>query len=140
MAAETFEIDINGYLLEADKESLPKHPGIYFVYEGTYNEEKNTVAIQKLIYIGESDILNDRIINHEKYDDWKKHVREGNTLCYSTGRVSSAYRERVEAAYIFKHKPPENEEFTDSFPFDKTTIESSGNTALLNTKFTVDRT
>ena len=88
MVAETFEIEINGYLLEADKGKLPTHPGIYFVYEGTYNQEKNTVAIQKLIYIGEADRIQERITNHEKYDNWRKHVREGNTLCYSTGRIA----------------------------------------------------
>ena len=140
MAAETFEIDIKGYLLESDKERLPKQPGIYFVYEGTFDKEKDTIAIQKLIYIGEASNLHDRIINHEKYDDWKKHVGEGNTLCYSTGKVSRIYRERVEAAYIFKHKPPENKEYVDSFPFDNTTIDSTGKTALLNNNFTVDRT
>jgi hypothetical protein len=93
-----------------------------------------------LIYIGESDNINDRIANHEKYDDWMKHVRKGNTLCFLIGPVSIAYRERVEAAYIFKHKPPENGECIDSFPFDQTTVNSSGITRKLNTSFTVNRT
>ncbi len=140
MAAETYEIEIKGYLLDADKSGIPNHSGVYFVYECTFNKEKDTVTVNKLIYIGESDKLRDRISSHEKYDDWKKHVREGNILCYSTCRVSRVCRERVEAAYIFKHKPPENEEYTDSFPFDKTTLESSGRTTHLNKNFTVDRT
>lgn len=140
MAAETFEIDINGYLLESDKERLPKHPGVYFVYEGTFDKEKDTIAILKLIYIGEAKCLYERIINHEKYEDWKKYVGEGNTLCYSSGRIARTYRERVEAAYIFKHKPTENDEYKNNFPFDQTTVKSSGKTALLNTDFTVDRT
>lgn len=139
MEAGTFEIDINGYLLEANKQSLPKHPGIYFVYEATFEKEKDTVSIQQLIYIGEAKQLHERIINHEKYENWKKHVGEGNTLCYSTGRVPRALRERVKAAYIFKHKPPENDEYVDNFPFDQTTIKSFGNTARLNTDFTVNR-
>jgi hypothetical protein len=46
----------------------------------------------------------------------------------------------MEAAYIFKHKPPENEEYIDSFPFDQTTVNSSGITRKLNTSFTVKRT
>ena len=137
MVPETFNIEISGYWLDTDKSGIPNHSGVYFVYEYTYNKEKDTITIHKLIYIGESDKVCDRIADHEKYDDWKKHVGPGNTLCYSTGRVSEAYRERIEAAYIFKHKPPENEEYVDSFSFDKTTVNSLGKTALLNTAFTV---
>lgn len=140
MAAETFEVDISGYLLEADKERLPSYPGIYFVYEGTFNKETDNVTIQKLIYIGETNNLNDRILSHEMYDEWKNHVGEGNTLCYSTGRVPRSNRKRVQAAFIYKHKPPLNEEFIDNFPFDRTTVDSSGRTACLDSNFTVDKT
>lgn len=41
---------------------------------------------------------------------------------------------------IFKHKPPENTEYVDSFPFDQTTTDLSGKTKLLHTSFTVYRT
>jgi len=98
------------------------------------------VSIHKLIYIGEAGDVQDRIKNHDLWDSWKKHVGEGNQLCFSFGYVESSNRDRVEAALIFKHKPPENTEYKDSFPFDKTTISLSGRTALLNTNFTVERT
>ena len=140
MVPETFNIEILGYRLEADKSRIPNHSGVYFVYECNYDSKKDTVTIHGLIYIGDSDKVCDRISDHEKYDDWKKHVRPGNTLCYSTGRVSDVYRKRIEAAYVFKYKPPENEEYVNSFPFDKTTIDSSGKTALLNTAFTAYKT
>ena len=140
MAAETYNIIIDGCWSDIYKGSVPKHSGVYFVYECTHNKEEKTVSIHRLIYIGESDNVNDRIANHEKHDDWMKHVRKGNTLCFLIGPVSTAYRERVEAAFIFKHKPPENEEYIDSFPFDQTTVNSSGITRILNTSFTVNRT
>ncbi|MCK9220770.1 MAG: GIY-YIG nuclease family protein [Bacteroidales bacterium] len=140
MAAQTFNVDIQGYWRERNKSGIPNHSGVYFVYEATYNAGNETVTLLRLIYIGESENVRDRISNHEKLNDWLRYVRTGNELCYSTGSVQSTNRERVEAAYIFKHKPPVNDEYKNSFPFDQTTIISTGKTALLDTNFTVYRT
>lgn len=61
-------------------------------------------------------------------------------LCYSfTEVVDNNDRARVEAALINKHKPPENTEYVNNFPFDTTTIETSGRNALLSKSFTVKR-
>lgn len=140
MVVKTINIEFNGYWLDEDKSEVPAKSGIYCVYECKYNKDKNTVSLRTLIYIGESDDVNKRIANHEKYNDWLKHVRSGNELCYSFGPVGSTDRERAEAALIFEHKPPENDEYKDSFPFDKTTMSLTGKTDLLNTNFTVERT
>lgn len=140
MAEKTFNVSIEGYWRDVNKSGIPNHSGVYFVYEAKYNESEGTVSLLKLIYIGESDKVRDRIADHERYNDWLKHVRKGNTLCFSTGPVESDYRERVEAAYIFEHKPPENVEYKYTFPFDKTIVISKGDTELLNTNFTVYRT
>jgi len=98
------------------------------------------VSIKKLIYIGESENVNDRIANHEKLPDWEKNLKSGEVLCYSFGEVATTNRVRCEAAMIFKHKPPENTEYVSSFPFDQTTMNLSDKTALLSTSFTVYRT
>lgn len=137
MAAETFNIKIEGYWADSQKDNIPNHSGVYFVYECNFNEVAKTFNIHNLIYIGESDEVRDRIVNHEKYYDWERYVRPGNTLCYSTGPVSETYRERVEAAYVFRHKPPENEEYTENFSFDQTKINSLERTDLLDPSFTV---
>ncbi len=139
MIAKTYNITIWGYYLDVDKDSVPNHSGVYFVYECTYNKEKDTVSIHKLIYIGESDEVRDRIADHEKYEKWKKHVRPGNILCYSTCQVAASDRERIEAAYIFEHQPPVNTEHKASFDFDQTTVNSNGKTALLATSFTLNQ-
>jgi len=140
MAEKTFEVDFEGYWREPNIGGIPSGSGVYCVYECTYNVSSNTVLVHKLIYIGEGGDVNDRIKNHGNWDDWKKHIQSGNQLCFSYGYVESADRERVEAALIFKHKPLENSEYTDSFPFDKTTIILSGKTALLKTSFTLEKT
>lgn len=140
MAEKTISIKFDGYWLDRNKGGIPQQSGVYCVYECTFNVQANTVDIHKLIYVGESDNVNDRIANHEKYDNWLKHVRQGNELCFSFGGIGSTDRDRAEAAIIFKHKPPENDEYTDSFPFDTTTMSLSDKVALLNTYFTVYRT
>jgi hypothetical protein len=140
MAEKTISIEFDGYWRDEKKGSIPAQSGIYCVYECTHNVKEKTVSIHKLIYIGEAENVRSRIADHEKRTDWLTHVRKGNELCFSFGGVSGANRERSEAAMVFKHKPPENTEYVDSFPFDKTTMSLSGKTRLLTTNFTVNRT
>lgn len=140
MSAKTISIKFKGYWRDKGKSGVPAQSGVYCVYECKYNKNNDSVSLLKLIYIGEADNVRERIANHEKYQDWLKHVRFGNELCFSFGPVLSTDRERAEAAMIFKHKPPENEEYKYSFPFDQTTISLSGEIDLLKIYFTVERT
>lgn len=99
---------------------------MYFVYKGHYNPADDTVSLLRLIYIGESDKVGDRIRNHEKRPLWLKYIHQDNELVFTTGKTECEDRFRVEAAYIFRHKPPVNTEYVLSFPFDQTTVISSG--------------
>ncbi len=140
MPEKTITIDFDGYWRDENKGGLPAKSGVYCVYECTHNVKDKTVSIHKLIYIGEAEDVKRRVANHEKYREWLKHVRKGNELCFSFGGVEATERARAEAAMIFKHKPPENDEYIDSFPYDRTTMSLSGKIALLSAHFTVDRT
>jgi hypothetical protein len=40
---------------------------------------------------------------------------------------------------IYHHEPPENTEYIDSFPFDKTKVTTSGTNALMTPSFVVER-
>lgn len=135
-----FRIEFDGYWRDQNKNVVPAKSGLFCVYECTYNEQKKTVSLNKLLYIGEADNARDRIENHEKYNQWKKHVTSGNQLCFSFGAIGSLNRERCKAAMIYKHKPPENTEYKDSFPFDHTKVNLSGINVLLTETFAFDRT
>jgi hypothetical protein len=138
MAEKTISIEFRGYWLDEDGSSgIPAESGVYCVYECTHHEGENKVSLHELIYIGEADNVQERVAEHEKRPDWLNHLEEGNELCFSSGGVDSTDRERAEAALIFEHKPPENEEYVDSFPFGKTAMSLSGKTALLNESFNV---
>ncbi len=140
MAEKTISVEFSGYWRDEKKDGVPAKSGVYCVYECTHNVNEKTVSIHKLIYIGEAGNVRDRLANHEKRPDWLRHVRRGNELCFSFGGVSSAERVRAEAAMIFKHKPPVNDDYVNSFPFDTTHMKLSGQTALLETSFTVHKT
>lgn len=144
MVAKTISLNFDGYWREVNKEGIPTESGIYLVYVCTYNEPigtaRGTVTLEELIYIGESDDVGGRIADHEKWPEWRKHVPEGSQICFSFASVNSPDRERAEAALIYYHKPPCNDEYTDSFPFADTTVVSSGKCTLLSSPITVSKT
>jgi len=131
------ELEFKGYRREVNKSGLPHRSGIYCVYSCVYNKSEQTVSIKELIYIGESHDMNERIATHDRLDDWKQQLNRGEVLCYSYAAVTKPNRERAEAALIYKHKPPLNENYVRSFPFEDTMVRLSGKMARLCGEFVV---
>ncbi len=140
MAAQSYKVNFSGYWRELNKGNLPKGSGIYCVYSCVHNHAEKTVSLKRLIYIGEAGDVCLRISNHERLQDWARHLKKGEELCYSFGKVASTDRVRCEAALIFHHKPPENTEYVDAFPYDKTSISLEGEIKFLKDSFAVLRT
>ena len=138
MAAESYVLDFDGYWREPNISGLPDKSGIYGVYAATYDSSAKTVSLNRLVYIGESGDVRDRVQNHEKWPKWRRELKTGEILCFNMAPISPQEdRERAEAAMIFKHKPPCNEEYVNEFPFDQTTITTQGKNALMYSQFTV---
>lgn len=137
---KTMNLEFQGYWREVNQGGIPNNSGIYLVYRCVFNQADQTVTLNKLIYIGEAGEVKKRIEDHEKKPVWQKKVQYGEQLCFSFAPITSPDRERVEAALIFKHKPECNEEYTMNFPFDATTVNSSGRCYSIIGSFTVDRT
>lgn len=136
---KTISLNFNGYWHDVNKEDIPAKSGIYLVYVCRYNEPK------ELIYIGEAGDVRDRIAKHEKRLLWQMEVPDvpiGSELCYSFAGVTNPDRERAEAALIHYHKPTcnENDKYIDSFPFEGTTVESTGARDLLSSPIIVYKT
>jgi excinuclease UvrABC nuclease subunit len=139
MNPEVMNLLIRGYWLEKGIELIPNESGIYFVYEATDLTIKKIIYINRLIYIGEADRIRERIISHEKWNNWKKYVKGGSQLCFSYALIEPALRNRIKAALIFKHKPPTNDKFRFDFPFETTTIKLEGKTCLLEQYYTLHK-
>jgi len=141
MTAKSYALTFDGYWDEPNISGLPATSGIYGVYPCTYNESGRTVSVSRLLYIGESSDVQGRVAGHEKLPAWKRQLKQGEVLCFNAAPISpTADRERAEAAMIFKHKPPCNTEYVDYFPFDTTTVTTSGKNALMHAFFTVTYT
>lgn len=141
MVAITYSLTFDGYWRAGAVAGLPASSGIYCVYACTHNAQSRTVSLKRLLYIGEAANIRDRVTIHERWDDWRRRLNFGEELCFNAALISpQADRERAEAAMIFKHKPPCNTQCVDSFPFDTTTIWTSGKNALLYPQFTVSPT
>lgn len=137
MAAKTFNQNFGGYWRKINSDSLPKKSGVYIVQSCIYNVKEDTVTLNKLIYIGKADNINERVNNHEKLEDWKKQLKTGEELCFSCTEISTLYNERVEAALINANQPTVNVEYKNSFPYDRTNVNSSGKYLRLKEKIIV---
>lgn len=141
MAAKSYALNFDGYWRTPNISGLPPSSGIYCVYACTHNVQEKTVSIRKLLYIGEAANVKDRVPGHERWQDWEQELRQGEELCFSAALIApESDRRRAEAAMIHHHKPPCNVEYVDSFPYDQTTISTSGKNAELDSQFTVYRT
>ena len=141
MAEKSYTLEFDGFWREPNWSSLPTASGVYCIYACTHNAQKKTVSIKRLLYIGESDNVRDRVPEEprDRREKWAKELARGEVLCASCAEVPSADRDRKEAAMIYHHKPPCNVQYIDSFPWDKTTISTSGESAKLTQRFTVYR-
>lgn len=140
MTSKTYSQAFNGYWRDKNRAGIPEVSGVYCVYAGSYDKDNNTVSLRKLLYIGQSVNIHERLQNHECEKDWKKELNYGEEVIFSYTEVPSYSLDRFEAAMIYKHKPPVNVEYKDNFPFDETTVYTSGRNALLYSSFTVYRT
>lgn len=139
MAGNAILLEFTGYWNEYNKGTMPPVSGIYCVYGGIEDPQKKKVDVKELIYIGESDNVNRRLADHDGILLWRSCLNLGRALCFNFVPIGPADRERCEAALIFKHKPPANISYVDTFPFESTTIQVSRRAPLLERKFTVQR-
>ena len=136
----TYHIHIEGYWLDHNKSGLPDYSGIYFVFRCVYNSNANTADIKQLLYIGQtgqSGGIRDRLVNHEKYEEFQNACKENELVCYATSEVPVDDLDIIENALISAEQPPINEELKDHFKYDESTIKTSGYNSGLENKWFV---
>lgn len=132
-----YDLDFKGYWVEGKESLLPAQAGIYCVYACVLNSTANTVALNRLLYIGRSDNIRTRHVEHESKPKWRRQLANGELLCYSAAICSSQSVEICEAAMIRQHKPACNELGRLSFNHGATRVRTRGCNALLNNEFIV---
>jgi hypothetical protein len=137
MAEATIVVHINGYWREEYLPESLSHPGIFFVYEAKHNPEENTVDLLSLIYIGKALNIRERIQSHENIPAWKSFIKKPNELFFASGIVDHHLLGRAKTAYIFGGNPVGNNGHILYFPFDNTTLISTGKTAFIKPTITI---
>jgi hypothetical protein len=122
MSAKSYFLNFEGYWRESEILTIPNYSGVYCVYTCRHQSERNLVSIRSLVYIRGAEDVGASIANAENLSVWRKHLREGEELCFSLAPVEPSELARVEAGLIFHHKPPQDSEYQDSFPFEPTTV------------------
>jgi hypothetical protein len=141
MSAKIYYLNFEGYWRENELYSIPKHSGVYCVYACTHDSLRNLVNLRTLIDIKGAEDIYASVAKPENWPNWRKHLRPGEQLCFSTAAVDPPDIQRVEAGLIFHHKPPQDSEYHDSFPFEPTTvINTSGRNHFLDGTCVVNRT
>jgi len=138
MTSRSYVLEFAGYWRGLNISGLPAISGVYCVYACTYDGREKRVSLRKVLYIGEAADVRARVTNHERWDDWRRELYAGEELCFSAAVISpQGDREQAEAAMVHAHKPPLNFEYVQTFPYDATTVTTSGQNALLKAHFTV---
>lgn len=136
-AVHDYTLDFRGYWLDCDKSSLPAESGIYCVYAATYNQVKDTVSLAEVLYIGKSENVRARHLDHEGWPSWDRKLKSGQILCYSFAPLPSRSLTICESALIYKRQPICNDLGKESFLHEATHVITTGRNALLETEFTV---
>lgn len=90
------------------------------VFEGQFNFDlsfTNTFACvyvivqvtsygRKIIYVGQTDNINERLLNHHKKDCWRRYVKNNSLYIYKENSLNS--RLLIESLIIRQYNPPCN--------------------------------
>lgn len=114
----SFILNFEGYWRDCNKNGLPTYSGIYMVYRCQYNEQKDSVSLIEIIYIGQADNICDRHKNHEKYDLFKSQLLVGEELCFSCVEVKNNL-DLIENALIFAQQPILNEQGKNAYNYER---------------------
>ena len=138
MDFKSYLLNFRGYWRLENANGIPNFSGVYCVYNCVNNPQNNTLTINRLLYIGESNNVRDRIKSHEKMSEWNLQCSYGEELCFNFAQTniseSSDDRYRIEQALIARHKPLCNT--VNSFSYPLTQVQTMGENFLLQSLFT----
>lgn len=120
-----------GYRRDVNAKTLPSSSGIYMVYRCVYNEDKNTVELKELFYIGQAFDLNDEINHHARHKEFLSQAQKGEQICYAYARVDKADLDIIENALIFAQKPRLNTNLVNNYNHEAAEFQIEGKCALL---------
>ena len=139
MVAKSYSLNFSGYWRAATRDGLPSASGIFCVYSCSHNAIVGGLTMKELLFIGEASDIRSGISNHVSWNGWQQYLRYGEELCFSAALVPVSERDRAYAALLSHHRPPCNDDPPDVFPFDTTTVKTTGENYFLSPLFTLSK-
>lgn len=134
-----YNVLFNGYRRDVNNAGLPTYSGIYIVYRCTFNEEKQTVSLKELLYIGQAKNIQERISTHDKRQEFMNALNGDEQICYSYAEVKEQDLNIVENALVYAQKPRLNKDLVDSYKYESAQFNIEGKCSLLNyTNFSIE--
>ena len=134
-----YNLHFTGYWLDERRSFLPDVSGVYCVYSCVPLQD-NTLNVTRLLYIGKAANIRERCQNHEKRGLLQASIGMGLKLCYSYAPMSQTSLSVCEEALIYRHQPPCNEAFKESFLHNITHVRTSGANLYLSPEFVLNKT
>ncbi len=134
---KTFNLHFDGSILDENRMNLPTYSGIYLVYRGVLSADRTRLNCHDIVYIGKSLNIRNRIVSHNKRNEFLQELQSGEVLFYSYAKVGYDDLDRIESALIYYKKPKLNEQEKYTFLYPSTTIISDGECALLDRNITI---
>lgn len=130
-------LHFSGYWTEKNLGSFPPQAGIYCIYRGMQINEK--LKTEELLYIGESEHAQNQLMFHERKAKWEHYLQPHEILIYSFALLHFD-RKVAQAALVHHHRPPENSEFQQAYPYPDIWVQLRGATRCLDRSFFVKKT
>lgn len=127
--ANEFTINVQGYYRDISKTQFPNIPAIFFIYKGSFNVEERTCYLKRLLFVGETDDLQEVASHVESDNNLAADLQSDEALFYtfSTEFEDKSVRKRLVDALIYELRPPHNRVDPSAPRPAKTTIIVSGN-------------
>lgn len=80
-----YSINVKGYYKEDMTGGAPSTPGIFFVYRGVHDIERNRAILKELLYIGETSNLHGCLNRVDNINQYSASLQTGECLffCYA---------------------------------------------------------
>ena len=149
---KAYTVNFDGFWSEGSLKKVPTESGVYVVFAGVYDDDSDTVSLEKTLYIGAGSNVQEVIKASPLWDEWKEAsclpldadnpedgLGDPNELYFAFAPVEGEENsDRVASAMVFEQKPPVNDESGYSqFSYADTKIELTGKTGILNTAYEI---
>jgi hypothetical protein len=136
-----YSLNLIGYFVQDKMEGLPSSSGIYVVYRGLLDGERNIAILKELLFIGETENLNHSMNSRDNHTKFSESLQDGEKLfyCYAKIETDSQVRKDIATVLVSHSLPTLNDLDTEALDLHDMVINIEGDShAFLPSTLKVD--